>query len=170
MASYVRSVKLKVATWWSRSKKESTLYANCLAGLNTSGEDNALSVWLADNETLELVIVQLAGARNHCADLGFLLVDEQAIRGLGLTVDRERPDRAVAEILKDRHFNVAVGTGAKLLELSNALMRDSVVRSMTKSEIAGLFKRLSDAGAIDGSQLDQGFIDSVQKKLSRSST
>ena len=134
MSFYFR--KLSKCSYWDSSRKENVLLANCLRCLNTSGVENVLSIWLTDDTSLDLAIVQMVNRGGHLTDVHYAKVPKEAIEGLGIPLHQKDDKPLVTGRLKGSHHDLQVRTAERLLEVGNTLLTSADFGVRTKHQIA----------------------------------
>jgi hypothetical protein len=137
--------------------------ADSLSDLQTN--DNALSVWRieGDRSNLERAITAMAATRDIISNYDYILIDEQAVDGLGLQVKVEpgkTPDQAANLTW---HRDVIHLTSSQICQLSQVLFSRAERARVTEKQVRDLLV----AAIRDGTIRLDGLKPQLQQSLSK---
>lgn len=143
MAYYWR--KVRRLEYWTEPYRGPCLRANCLSDMGTRGDEDSLSLWLIDDQTLPLVVAQLAKGWRSPQDIVYLKIPTECVSQLNVPL-QQSDEHSPPQPLQGKHYNVQVGTAEKLVAFSKAAATKSECDCMRKSQVRSSIQAAISAG------------------------
>jgi len=125
--------------------------------------DSALSVWLVedDQSNLERVVGVVAAGRRHVDKFDYALVEESAIRGLGIEIQRSPEACPDEEASRRWHHNVIRLTATNLNAIVQLIRSEGRVERVLKPRVEAIIRNGMDSGQINPARLQKSLLDSL---------
>jgi len=133
--------KIRQERWYAaKSSPDEPLPADPLSDLNT--RDDALSVWqvLANDANLEDIVVALAATFGRVQNIDVVVIDEQAIRDIGIEVQPTQGHTPLAQAI-GFHRELVRLRAQNLVDIGGAIREAGVFREFSAKEVAELLAR-----------------------------
>ena len=151
MTSLLRKVRQE--RWYEAlSSRGEPLPSDPLSDLNTSR--NSLSVWqvLANETNLEDIVVAITARWDHVQNMDLVLIDEAAIRELGIKVEASEGQTPLPHA-RGHHRDLVQLQAQSLVEIAETLRSRGDFRPFSKKEVRELLARYIKEGKLNASDL-----------------
>lgn len=128
------------------------LQADALVDLST--KNNELSVWLIDDNKLNLnrVLAALAANLEIVSNFDYALVDEQRVTGIAIKIAESKGDLLDA-VVNAWHRNLSELSAAKLMQLASAVQSHADILRILPNQALALIREAVQQGRIELSKL-----------------
>lgn len=124
---------------------------------------SALSVWLVeqDQSNLNRIVAALAAGRTHLDKFDYVLVDEQAVLELQLSIEAQAekcPDEGASA---QWHRNMIRLTGSQLNALVRLIYSSGLKKRILKPDIEDIIRNALERGYLDRSRVNKDLLGSL---------
>jgi hypothetical protein len=133
--------------------------ADVITDLGTKGD--MLSVFaVTDDVTAERIAAAVAAGKQSLQETGYAVFDQAGLVALGISLQKN-PGGTADAVVNGSHYDLAVGTAARLLSLAEAVAAGEIV-PILKQDVERLLRAGLKSAQLDGNRMQPSLREKLQ--------